>query len=216
MTHPMVADRTVAGAEGEHALVERARHGDRHAFDRLVASRLTPTFRLARAIVGDTRDAEDATQEAFLNAWRNLPRLRDTAKFDAWFGRIVVNEARLTLRRRGRVMTVPVDVIDVHDDDRPTSSIPGSHDPSIDAIAASDALQRAIDRLTVEQRTILAGIAEAYQPESLVGRTVVIVANLKAAKLMGMESNGMVLAASPEGGKPVLLTVDAEPGWRVR
>ncbi len=156
MTHPMVADRTVAGVEGEHALVERARHGDRHAFDRLVASRLTPTFRLARAIVGDTRDAEDATQEAFLNAWRNLPRLRDTAKFDAWFGRIVVNEARLTLRRRGRVMTVPVDVIDVHGDDRPTSSLAGGHDPSIDAIAASDALQRAIDRLTIEQRTILA------------------------------------------------------------
>lgn len=156
MTHPMVADRTVAGVEGEHALVERARHGDRHAFDRLVASRLTPTFRLARAIVGDTRDAEDATQEAFLNAWRNLPRLRDTAKFDAWFGRIVVNEARLTLRRRGRVMTVPVDVIDVHGDDRPTSNLAGSPDPSIDAIAASDALQRAIDRLTIEQRTILA------------------------------------------------------------
>ena len=155
MTHPMVADRTVAGAEGEHALVERARHGDRHAFDRLVASRLTPTFRLARAIVGDTRDAEDATQEAFLNAWRNLPRLRDTAKFDAWFGRIVVNEARLTLRRRGRVMTVPVDAIDVNGDDR-ASSIRGGYDPSIDAIAVGDALQRAIDRLTVQQRTILA------------------------------------------------------------
>ena len=64
--------------------------------------------------------------------------------------------------------------------------------------------------------TVLAGIAEAYQPESLVGRTIVIVANLKAAKLMGIESNGMVLAASPEGGKPVLVSVDAEPGWRVR
>jgi methionyl-tRNA synthetase len=70
--------------------------------------------------------------------------------------------------------------------------------------------------LGTEQRTILAGIAEAYQPESLVGKTIVIVANLKPAKLMGIESNGMVLAASPEGGKPVLLTVDAEPGWRVR
>jgi len=67
-----------------------------------------------------------------------------------------------------------------------------------------------------EQRTVLAGIAEAYQAESLVGRTIVIVANLKPAKLMGIESNGMVLAASPEGGQPVLLTVDAEPGWRVR
>ena len=51
-----------------------------------------------------------------------------------------------------------------------------------------------------EQRTIVAGIAEAYQPEQLVGRTIVIVANLKPAKLMGIESNGMVLAASPEGG----------------
>ncbi|HUP39231.1 MAG TPA: methionine--tRNA ligase [Vicinamibacterales bacterium] len=70
--------------------------------------------------------------------------------------------------------------------------------------------------LGTEQRTILAGIAEAYQPESLIGKTIVIVANLKPAKLMGIESNGMVLAASPEGGKPVLLTVEAEPGWRVR
>jgi methionyl-tRNA synthetase len=70
--------------------------------------------------------------------------------------------------------------------------------------------------LGTEQRTILAGIAEAYQPEALVGRTIVVVANLKPAKLMGIESNGMVLAASPEGGAPVLLSVDAEPGWRVR
>ena len=69
-----------------------------------------------------------------------------------------------------------------------------------------------------EQRTILAGIAEAYQPEQLVGRTIVIVANLKPAKLMGLESNGMVLAASSETGKPTLVTFDepVDPGWRVR
>ena len=156
MTHPMVAGRAVANVDGEQELVERARHGDRHAFDRLVASRLTPTFRLARAIVGDTRDAEDATQDAFLSAWRNLPRLREPAKFDAWFGRIVVNEARMTLRRRGRVMTVPVDAIDVYHDDERRSAVPSAHDPSIDAIGHGDALQRAIDRLTAEQRTILA------------------------------------------------------------
>ena len=56
-----------------------------------------------------------------------------------------------------------------------------------------------------EQRTIVAGIAEAYEPEAIVGRTVVIVFNLKPAKLMGVESNGMVLAASPDGGKPMLV-----------
>ena len=69
-----------------------------------------------------------------------------------------------------------------------------------------------------EQRTLVAGIAEAYEPEALVGRTIVIVANLKPAKLMGIESNGMVLAASPDGGKPTLVGFDADvpPGTRVR
>ena len=70
--------------------------------------------------------------------------------------------------------------------------------------------------LGTEQRTIVAGIAEAYAPETLVGRTIVVVANLKPAKLMGIESNGMVLAASTETGQPILLSVDGEPGMRVR
>ena len=70
----------------------------------------------------------------------------------------------------------------------------------------------------VDQRTIVAGIAEAYQPEQLVGRTIVIVANLKPAKLMGIESNGMVLAGSVDGGKPILVSFDEPlpPGARVR
>ncbi len=69
-----------------------------------------------------------------------------------------------------------------------------------------------------EQRTLVAGIAEAYEPEQLVGRTVGIVFNLKPAKLMGIESNGMVLAASPDGGKPTLVTFDGDvpPGARIR
>ena len=69
-----------------------------------------------------------------------------------------------------------------------------------------------------EQRTLVAGIAEAYEPEQLVGKTVGVVFNLKPAKLMGIESNGMILAASPEGGKPVLVAFDSEiaPGARIR
>ena len=72
--------------------------------------------------------------------------------------------------------------------------------------------------LGTEQRTLVAGIGDAYAPESLVGRTVVVVANLKPAKLMGIESNGMVLAASPDGGAPVVVGFDAPPplGSRVR
>jgi methionyl-tRNA synthetase len=69
-----------------------------------------------------------------------------------------------------------------------------------------------------EQRTLVAGIAEGYEPEALVGRTVVIVYNLKPAKLMGIESNGMVLAAGSDGGKPTLVGFDRDvpPGTRVR
>ncbi len=85
-----------------------------------------------------------------------------------------------------------------------------------EAVPKSKKLLKLQVDLGTEQRTILAGIAESYEPASLVGRTIVVVANLKPAKLMGIESQGMVLAASPEGGRPVLLNLEADPGWRVR
>ena len=68
-----------------------------------------------------------------------------------------------------------------------------------------------------ETRQVLAGIAEAYEPDQLVGRTVVLVANLKPAKLMGIESEGMILAGSADG-KIILAGFDADlpEGVRVR
>jgi methionyl-tRNA synthetase len=60
-----------------------------------------------------------------------------------------------------------------------------------------------------EVRQVVAGIAEAYEPANLLNRKVVIVANLKPAKLMGIESNGMIVAASIDG-KPVLATFTEE------
>jgi len=67
-------------------------------------------------------------------------------------------------------------------------------------------------------RTIVAGIAQVYAPEKLVGRKVVIVANLNPRKLRGIESNGMIVAASLEGGKPVLagFLEDVPPGARLK
>jgi methionyl-tRNA synthetase len=71
--------------------------------------------------------------------------------------------------------------------------------------------------LGTEVRQVVAGIAEAYTPEALVGKTIVLVANLKPAKLMGVESDGMVLAASLDG-KPILCTfeTDVPPGTKVK
>jgi methionyl-tRNA synthetase len=67
-------------------------------------------------------------------------------------------------------------------------------------------------------RTIVAGIAEAYAPEQLLNRKVVIVANLQPRKLKGIESNGMIVAASVDGGKPVLAGFheDIPPGARLK
>jgi methionyl-tRNA synthetase len=61
-----------------------------------------------------------------------------------------------------------------------------------------------VDIAEPEPRTVVAGIAEAYAPADLVNRKVVIVVNLQPRKLKGIESNGMIVAASAEGGKPVL------------
>ncbi len=80
-----------------------------------------------------------------------------------------------------------------------------------DRVPKSNKLMRLQVDLGDEQRQIVAGIAAVYEPEALVGRNVVIVANLRPAKLMGVESNGMVLAASVgEAGAPVLLDVPSE------
>jgi methionyl-tRNA synthetase len=69
---------------------------------------------------------------------------------------------------------------------------------------ADKLLHMQVDIGEEKPRTIVAGIAEAYPPEQMLGRKVVIVANLAPRKLRGIESNGMIVAASLEGGKPVL------------
>jgi methionyl-tRNA synthetase len=82
----------------------------------------------------------------------------------------------------------------------------------------ADKLLRLEVDLGTEVRQIVAGIAEAYEPEALIGRKVVIVANLAPRKLRGLESNGMIVAATAEGGKPVLASFleDVPVGTRLK
>jgi methionyl-tRNA synthetase len=85
-------------------------------------------------------------------------------------------------------------------------------------VKGADKLLRLEVDLGSEVRQVVAGIAEAYAPETLIGRKVVIVANLAPRKLRGLESNGMIVAASPEGGKPVLCSFleDVPVGSRLK
>ncbi|HLQ17065.1 MAG TPA: sigma-70 family RNA polymerase sigma factor [Candidatus Eisenbacteria bacterium] len=80
--------------------LERAKAGDGHAFDELLAPVLDPAFRLAMTMLKDRGAAEDAVQEAALKAWRALGRFRTGAELRPWFLAIVANECRSA--RRGR------------------------------------------------------------------------------------------------------------------
>lgn len=125
-------------------LVRRAAAGDLDAFESLVAPRLNRSFRTASAILGNEGDAYDVVQEAFVAAWRHLPRLRDAAKFDGWLNQTIVNRCRDALRRRRRSREV------VLDEARDLSS--GDSTGSVGEIAA---INTAFGMLSVDHRHLL-------------------------------------------------------------
>ena len=86
----------------EAALVERARRGDAAAYEALVRAHQDIAFRTACLFAGSAADAEEAAQEAFVKAWRALPRFRSGAPFRPWLLAIVGNEARNRRRAAGR------------------------------------------------------------------------------------------------------------------
>ncbi len=82
------------------------------AFRRLSARQVQSAYRLAFAILGDDLEAEDAAQDAFTSAWRQRATLRDPGRFEAWFGRILVNVCRDRLRQRARLRRLPSPMVE--------------------------------------------------------------------------------------------------------
>jgi len=82
---------TEQGGEVDQDLVEQAQRGDREAFAILARTRGDRLFGIARRILHDIDLAEDAVQQALVIAWRELPRLRDPERFDAWLQRLLVH-----------------------------------------------------------------------------------------------------------------------------
>lgn len=83
-------------------LVDRARRGDREAFDVLAVGAVDRMYGIARLILRDADLAEDATQDALVHAWRDLPSLRDVERFDAWLHRLLVRSCSDVGRHRRR------------------------------------------------------------------------------------------------------------------
>jgi len=140
------------GGASEAALVERAKHGDQEAFARLVDERLPSTFRTVMAILGNESDARDVTQAIFLRVWTNLPGLRESDRFPAWFGRIVVNTSRTSIRGRRRRIIREIPVSTLPEGDASFAGIEVGHEERFEHL---DLLERALDRIAPSERTIL-------------------------------------------------------------
>jgi RNA polymerase sigma-70 factor (ECF subfamily) len=125
-------------------LVERARRGDREAFGVLATGAVDRLYGIARLILRDTELAEDATQEALVRAWRDLPALRDVERFDAWLYRLIVRACADVGRHRRR-WRAEITVL---------RSEPSEPDRASE-LADRDQLERGLRRLTDAQRTIL-------------------------------------------------------------
>jgi RNA polymerase sigma-70 factor (ECF subfamily) len=106
----------------EDVLVARARDGDARAFEQLVRCHQRAMYAVALRILGNPADAEDATQDGFVTAWRRLPQFRSDARFSTWLYRIVVNHALTELRRRARRADTSVDPSDLDATDQPVAS----------------------------------------------------------------------------------------------
>jgi RNA polymerase sigma factor (sigma-70 family) len=133
------------GDDMQLELVERARRGDHDAFAALAGAAIGRLDGAARLILRDPDQAKDAVQEALVRAWRDLPTLRDPARFDAWLHRLLVrsciDEARRLRRHRFDVELSPL------------------HAPAVgDGVSLTDdrdQLERGFSRLPPEDRALI-------------------------------------------------------------
>ena len=128
-----------------HHFVSQAQRGDHDAFSALITERIPRLYGVAGLITGRRDLAEDAVQEAMINAWRDLPRLREADKFDAWLHRLLVNachdQGRRLRRQRGATPLAD-------------QQIAGEHDPA-QTVIARDEIERAFRWLSHEDRTVV-------------------------------------------------------------
>jgi RNA polymerase sigma-70 factor (ECF subfamily) len=113
------------------------------AFRRLSEKHVQSAYRLAWAILGNEGDAQDAVQDSFASAWRQRSTLREVERFDAWFGRILLNRCRDRLRQRARYPRFASDDIE--------AALPDHSQETLDR----DELYREISRLDPDQRIVV-------------------------------------------------------------
>jgi RNA polymerase sigma-70 factor (ECF subfamily) len=177
-------------------LVEQAMRGDQEAFASLAAESADRCYALAYRILRDPHRAQDATQQALLGAWRDLPTLRDPVRFDAWLHRLVVHacyqEARGERRWTARIRVITTDRLIEPDVAR--------------SVAALDELEVAFRALTPEQRAVVVLHHHLGYPLTEIAATLGIPEGTARSRLhyavrqlrAALDPDGRVLATSEE------------------
>ena len=126
-------------------LVVRVQQGDQRAFETLTVADYPRLFRLANGILGDRQLAEDATQQAFLDIWRDIRRLKDPARFEGWSYRLLVRVCYAEVKRRPDASLV-------------SWAVPGDERTAADAFRVIDdreQLDHGFRRLSLDHRVVL-------------------------------------------------------------
>ena len=184
---------TRIGPAIDRSLIDRARNGDLDAFESIVNARMDAVYRLTTAILGNEADARDAAQETFVAAWRQIGRLRDPERFEAWLQRVAVNAARQTHRTRSRrrVREIPSSTVVALAD-------LASGTPSDDVAI----LDSALARLPVEQRAILVlHHLEGHPLAELAAILEVPEGTAKSRLFTARRALAAAIAADQEGGR---------------
>ena len=138
-------NRPVSGSGMDTELVVRAQHGDEEAFASLAVACGDRLHAVAHRILRDIDLAEDATQQALLSIWQDLPRLRDPARFDAWSYRLLVRacyaEGRRTRQWSPNLRLLPAD-------EPPGGDV-------LSSVVDRDQLERGFRRLSIDQRAVV-------------------------------------------------------------
>ena len=126
-------------------LVNRAQQGDQRAFESLMRTHHARLFRVAHGILRDAHLADDAVQQAFIDIWRHIPRLRDPAKFDGWSYRLLVNACHDEANRRPKWL--------------PESEMTATYEPVVedasDDVMDRDLVRRGFRYLSVDHRAVI-------------------------------------------------------------
>ena len=126
-------------------LVVRVQQGDERAFEALATADYPRLHRVAYSVMGDASSAEDATQQALLDIWRKMRRLRDPSKYEAWSYRLLVRACYAEAKRRPKWTS---------DDDLSPADEPWSAD-AYGVVADRDQLERGFQQLSMEHRVVL-------------------------------------------------------------